>query len=168
MQNFRNLGALLGAGAVIFSLAGCADRNGNGQPDSAATGAEVGNTAAAVTNSVADAGKDVANVASDAGKSISNVAAGAANTASEAGKSAADAVTAVGAAATITPKIKTELGKYDANTLKGSMIDVDTNGTTKTVTLKGTAKTQQQKAFAGAIAKKFSSGFTVANQLTVK
>jgi len=150
MQNIRKIGALLGAGAVIFSLAGCADRNGNGQPDSPATGAEVDNAVAG------------------AGQAASNVAAGAANVAADAGKTAADAVTSVGAAATLTPKIKTALGAQATGGLKGSSIDVDTNGTTKTVTLKGSVKSAAQKTLAGAIAKKNAADFKVDNQLVVK
>jgi len=189
MQNFRKMGALLGAGAVIFSLAGCADRNGNGQPDSAATGGEVGNAAAGATNAVADAGGTVANGAAEAGAAASNTAAGAgaaisngaaeagaaiSNTAASAGAAAsnaaagaANAVTGAGAALTLTPKIKTALGTQATSGLKGSSIDVDTVAASKTVTLTGTVKSAAQKTLAGAIAKKNAADFKVVNQLKV-
>ncbi|BCM89853.1 hypothetical protein IAD21_01701 [Abditibacteriota bacterium] len=166
MQNIRKIGALLGAGAVIFSLAGCADRNGNGQPDSPATGAEVGDAAAKGMNAASDAGKVAANAATDAGKTVANVAADAGNVAADAGKKAADAVTGAGAAATLTPKVKAALGAQGA--LKGSSIDVDTNASTKTVILKGTVKSGPQKNLAGKVAKQNAGDFKVDNQLVVK
>ena len=76
---------------------------------------------------------------------------------------AADAVTGAGAALTLTPKIKTALGANNA--LNGSKIDVDTNGTTKTVVLRGTVKTASQKNLAESIAKREAAGFKITNQL---
>lgn len=179
MQNFRKMGVLLGAGAVIFSLAGCADRNGNGQPDSAATGGEVGNAVASGVNTAADAGAAAANTASEVGAAAANTAsevgaaaantaAGAANTAAGAGKAAADAVTGAGAAATLTPKIKNALATQNSGPLKGSDINVNTDASIKTVILKGTVKSAAQKTLAGSIAKKNSADFKVDNQLVVK
>lgn len=52
-------------------------------------------------------------------------------------------------------------------TIDASHIDVDTNGDTKTVTLKGTVPTAAQKAEAERIAKEKAEGYTVINQLTV-
>lgn len=51
--------------------------------------------------------------------------------------------------------------------IDASHIDVDTNGDTKTVTLKGTVPTAAQKAEAERIAKEKAEGYTVVNQLTV-
>jgi osmotically-inducible protein OsmY len=52
-------------------------------------------------------------------------------------------------------------------TIDASHIDVDTNGDTRTVTLKGTVPTAAQKAEAERIAKEKAEGYTVVNQLTV-
>ena len=69
------------------------------------------------------------------------------------------------AAATNTVDVKSALiadGRVDA-----SNINVDTNSTTKTVVLKGTVPTDQQKATAEAIARDKAEGYTITNQLTV-
>jgi hyperosmotically inducible protein len=51
--------------------------------------------------------------------------------------------------------------------IDASHIDVDTNGDTRTVTLKGTVPTAAQKAEAERIARDKAEGYTVVNQLTV-
>jgi len=48
-----------------------------------------------------------------------------------------------------------------------SNINVDTSATTKTVVLKGSVPTTQQKATAEAIARDKAEGYTINNQLTV-
>jgi osmotically-inducible protein OsmY len=69
------------------------------------------------------------------------------------------------AAATNTVDVKSALiadGRVDA-----SNINVDTNSTTKTVVLKGTVPTEQQKATAESIARDKAEGYAITNQLTV-
>lgn len=69
------------------------------------------------------------------------------------------------AAATNTVDVKSALiadGRVDA-----SNINVDTSSSTKTVVLKGSVPTAQQKATAEAIARDKAEGYTVNNQLTV-
>ena len=51
--------------------------------------------------------------------------------------------------------------------IDASHIDVDTNGDTRTVTLKGTVPTAAQKAAAERVAREKAEGYTVVNQLTV-
>jgi osmotically-inducible protein OsmY len=68
-------------------------------------------------------------------------------------------------AATQTVDVKSALiadGRVDA-----SNINVDTSASTKTVVLKGTVPTDQQKATAEAIARDKAEGYTITNQLTV-
>ena len=70
------------------------------------------------------------------------------------------------AAATQTVDVKAALiadGRVDA-----SNINVDTSASTKTVVLKGSVPTAQQKALAEQIARDKAEGYTVSNQLTVK
>ena len=140
---------LVGLGAVVLaSAAGCADRNNNGQPDSAATPGEV-------AQSTDTAVKKMGNAASGAGQSLENAATGAGKTLEGAGD-----------AMTITPKVKTALGNNAS--LMGSRIDVDTNGTTNTVTLKGMVKNAAQSKLAQNLAQKSAgAGFKVVNQLKV-
>ena len=69
------------------------------------------------------------------------------------------------AAATQTVDVKSALiadGRVDA-----SNINVDTSATQKTVVLKGSVPTAQQKATAEAIARDKAEGYTISNQLTV-
>ena len=68
-------------------------------------------------------------------------------------------------AATQTVDVKSALiadGRVDA-----SNINVDTSASTKTVVLKGTVPTEQQKTTAEAIARDKAEGYTITNQLTV-
>jgi osmotically-inducible protein OsmY len=145
MINTRKLGAYIGAGAVIFTLAGCADRNKNGQPDSVATEGEISNAAGAAANKVEpaldSAGNAISNAASSAGKAITNA----------------------GETAGVTSKVKAAFGANAG--LKGSTIDVDTNAQTNAVTLKGSVASQAQKALAEKIAKQNAPGYKIANQL---
>ncbi len=176
MQNIRKMSALLGAGAVILALAGCADKNNSGQADSPAAPGEVGNavsgnfgdTANAVSNGVgkvgnaaAGAGQSVANVASNGTHAVANSAAGAGKTVANGAAGAA----AGAAALAMTPKIKTAFGGEKG--LNGSNINVNSDAATKTVTLNGTVKSAAQKALASAIAKKHAAGMTIKNNLTV-
>ena len=80
-----------------------------------------------------------------------------------------DATRSVGAtldAAAQTMQIKTAL--IDADNLDANDIDVDTNGSTKTVTLKGHVPTAAQKAAAERIAKEKAPDYTVSNMIEVR
>ena len=80
-----------------------------------------------------------------------------------------DAARSVGAtldAAAQTMQIKTAL--IDADNLDAGSIDVDTNGDTKTVTLKGHVPTAAQKAAAERIAKEKAPDYRVVNMLEIR
>jgi hyperosmotically inducible periplasmic protein len=80
-----------------------------------------------------------------------------------------DATRSVGAtldAAAQTMQIKTAL--IDADNLDAGAIDVDTNGDTKTVTLKGHVPTPAQKAAAERIAKEKAPDYRVVNMIEVR
>jgi osmotically-inducible protein OsmY len=86
-----------------------------------------------------------------------------------AAQEAKDATRSVGGtldAAAQTMQIKTAL--IDADNLDAGSIDVDTNGDTKTVTLKGHVPTAAQKAAAERIAKEKAPDYTVHNMLEVR
>ncbi|HEX8234687.1 MAG TPA: BON domain-containing protein [Abditibacteriaceae bacterium] len=136
----------LGTGAILLvGVAGCADRNKNGQPDSPATSGQI-------NNAVENAGEAATNVASKAGQAASN----AADSFGNAAKNLDDA-------ATITPKVKTALG--NSPVLKGSNIDVDT--TDQSVTLTGSVKNAAQSKLAEATAKKNAPGYKIVNKIKV-
>ena len=80
-----------------------------------------------------------------------------------------EATRSVGAtldAAAQTMQIKTAL--IDADNLDANNIDVDTNGSTKTVTLNGHVPTASQKAAAERIAKEKAPDYRVVNNITVR
>jgi osmotically-inducible protein OsmY len=80
-----------------------------------------------------------------------------------------DAVSSVGAgldAAAQTMQIKTAL--IDADNLDANDINVDTDGTTKTVTLKGHVPTAAQKATAERIAKEKAPDYRIVNNIEVR
>ena len=63
-------------------------------------------------------------------------------------------------------QIKTAL--IDADNLDANDIDVDTNASTKTVTLRGQVPTASQKAAAERIAKEKAPDYRVVNNIAVK
>lgn len=80
-----------------------------------------------------------------------------------------DAARSVGAtldAAAQTLQIKTAL--IDADNLDANDIDVDTDGKTKTVTLRGHAPTASQKAAAERIAKEKAPDYRVVNEIVIR
>lgn len=80
-------------------------------------------------------------------------------------KQDAEKVTEKTVAAAQTVDVKSALiadGRVDA-----SNINVDTSSTSKTVVLKGSVPTEQQKDTAEAIAREKASGYTITNQLVV-
>ena len=174
MQNLRKWGAWLGAGAVLCTLAGCADNNNNGQAETPATANQVpgavadnfGDTANAVTgaagaagnavsNGVTAAGGAVTNGVAAAGGAVSNGVSAAGNAAAGAGKMAANALN--------TGDVKTSIMANQA--MAGSNINVTTKD--KMVMLNGTVKSAAQKNMASAVAKRESTGYTVQNNLKV-
>ena len=166
MNNIKKYTALLGAGAVMITLAaGCADKNGDAVPDAAAnvataTGNSASNMADAAGNTTDAMGNAAGNMADSAGNKMDTAGAAMGNTAAAAGGAMANA----GDAMTYTPKIKTALAAQPA--LKGSKIDVDTIGAKKVIALRGTVTSAAQKTMAEAIAKKNGpTDFKVDNQL---
>lgn len=162
MKNLRKMSALLGAGAVIFTLAGCADRDGSGQAESPA---DANNVGGAVADNLGDTANAVTGAVGGAANAVGGAMGGAANAASNAATNAAGAMANAGEAATFTPKIKTALGANAA--LKGSNINVTTTGANNSISLTGSVKSAAQKTMAGAIAKKNAPGYTINNQLKV-
>lgn len=149
MQNF---GKWIGAGAIALAafstIAGC---NNNGEAD------------ANVANNVAE---NTAQATSNVAQAASNTAANATNSVANAAANATNSVEGSVDAAVNTPKIKTALGASAA--LKGSNIDVDTDGTKNVITLKGTVTSAAQKTMAGSIAQKTAGpNFKINNTLTM-
>jgi osmotically-inducible protein OsmY len=107
------------------------------------------------TSGVKEEAREAGNAAERAGDRIAN--------------ETKDATRSVGAtldAAAQTMQIKTAL--IDADNLDAGAIDVDTNGDTKTVTLKGHVPTPAQKAAAERIAKEKAPDYRVVNMIEVR
>ena len=169
MNNIHKMGALLGAGAAMFSLVGCADKNGNGQAETVANPANVDGAVkdnlADTANAASGAVGGVANAASGAAGAVSNAASGAAGAVSNAASSAGGAIVNAGEAATVTPAVKTAIGANAG--LKGTTINVDTLGAKDSIALRGSVKSAGQKTLAAAVAKKAAPGYKIDNQLKV-
>lgn len=169
MKNLRKWGATLGAGAVVLTLAGCADKNGNGQAESPADATNVGGAVkdnlGDTANAVGGAVGGAANAVGGAANAVGGAVGGAANATSNAVAGAGKAVVNAGEAGTMTPKVKTALGNNPG--LKGSNINVTTMGGNNSISLTGSVKSAAQKTMAAAIAKKNAPGYTINNQLKV-
>jgi osmotically-inducible protein OsmY len=109
-----------------------------------------------------DANAGVKQEAREAGQAMER----AGERAAQESKDATRSVCATLDAAAQTMQIKTAL--IDADNLDANDIDVDTNGATKTVTLKGHVPTAAQKAAAERIAKEKAPDYTVVNQIEVR
>lgn len=108
-----------------------------------------------------DAADDTAAATERAGDRAEN----AADRAGDAIAGAAEATGAAAMAAKETADIKMAFASDDV--VEANDIDVDTDGATKVVTLKGRVATTAQKDRAETIAKREAEGYTVDNQLTV-
>jgi osmotically-inducible protein OsmY/predicted small secreted protein len=119
------------------------------------------NTAAARENA-REANADARDKAHEAGQAMDR----AGDRAVQEGRDATHSVGATLDAAAQTMQIKTAL--IDADNLDANDIDVDTNGDTKTVTLKGHVPTAAQKAAAERIAHEKAPDYKVVNMLEVR
>ena len=138
-------------------MAGCSDRT---KQDAREAGRETAEAARATGDVVESAARDAADSVKNAANDQS---------VKEAEQRTKDAVNeaadAAGAAAQ-TAKVKAALVADSKVTAAG--IDVDTDGATKTITLKGHVPSAAQKAAAERIAvEKASAGYTVRNELVV-
>jgi hyperosmotically inducible periplasmic protein len=120
-----------------------------------------GNTAAGAREDAANAANKVGTAASDAANKVTSAA-------NDAGKATSDAAASTGAtvaAAVETIDVKSAL--IADRTVDASAINVDTVASTKTVVLKGSVPTADQKEEAGRIAAAEAPGYRIDNQLAV-
>ena len=163
----------LPAALLAASLFGACSNTAKGiQEDTAQNAAKAkdasADAAAATERAAADA-KEKAEYGAEATKAAADKAEDATKTgaekAAEATKDAARDTANAADGAQQTMQIKTAL--MEDKSVDASGIDVDTNGTTKTVTLKGHVPTNAQRASAARIAKSKAPDYTVVNNLTV-
>ena len=146
--------ALTFAGLVAVSTAAC-DNTAAGAKKDAEIAAEEARVAG---EKAADATKAAGEKAAEATEAAGDKAAAATEAATE------DAAAATAAAATTT-SVKSAL--MADRRVDATRIDVDTNGTAKVVTLKGSVPTAAQKTTAENIARDKAEGYAVVNQLTI-
>lgn len=149
MKQIKSWNLVFGAGAIaLMGVAGCADRNKDGVPESGATTTEI-------DKSVQGAGNKMAGAAENVAEAGGNVADAAANQVAAAPGAVAGAFNTGG--------VKTAIMNNAA--MAGANINVTTKN--KNVMLNGTVKSATQKNMAGNIAKKQATGYTVMNNLKV-
>ncbi len=145
----RNTFGLKAAAALLLAttVGACSDSTERRADDAAAA---TGNAAERAGDATAEAGRDAADATRGAAATVGDAVAN--------GGRAADA-------AVETMDVKMALttdSRVDA-----SDINVDSDHTTKTVTLRGSVATADQKTIAGEIAQKQAVGYRVQNNLTV-
>jgi predicted small secreted protein len=163
----------LPAALLAASLFGACSNTAKGiQEDTAQNTAKAKDAsaeAAAATERAAADAKVKAEAAAEATKEAAGTALDATKAglekATEATKDAAKSTANAMDGATQSVDIKSAL--MDDKSLDASGIDVDTNRTTKTVTLKGHVPNAAQKASAARITRSKAPGYTVVNDLTV-
>ena len=171
--SFSKWSKLMGAGAIMMvAVAGCtgADQTGDGQTADSPEAAKIQSGVDAAQNVVKDAAGNVAGAAENSVSKVDEVAGNVATAAGNQVKGASNAVSnavpdvvGAGRSAVMTPNVKEAIGDKIPN----SMIDVDTNGANKTITLKGMVKNAAQSKLAADTAKKEAPDYKIVNNLKV-
>ena len=155
--------ALLGASAVLaLALAPACRHTAEGAKEDARENSE----------KAKEGSEKAAEDAKDAAGKMSDEAGDAGHKIGEAAKDAGQAIKegAQGVASEIDAKKQTvdiKAALMADRTIDASHINVDTDADSKTVTLKGSVKSQLEKANADRIAREKAAGYTVVNHLTV-
>jgi len=152
----------LPAALLAASLFGACSNTAKGVQEDTAQNAEKAKEASAEAAAATERAAQDAKVKMDNAAEATKAGA---ETAAEATKDAAKNTANTADGAQQTMQIKTAL--LADKSVDASSIDVDTNGMTKTVTLKGHVPNAAQKASAERIAKSKAPDYTVVNNLTV-
>ena len=152
----------LPAALLAASLFGACSNTAKGVQEDTAQNAEKAKEASAEAAAATERAAEDAKVKMDNAAEATKAGA---ETAAEATKDAAKNTANAADGAQQTMQIKTAL--LADKSVDASSIDVDTNGMTKTVTLKGHVPNAAQKASAERIAKSKAPDYTVVNNLTV-
>lgn len=159
----RIVGQLLMAGALIGTVA-CSQ-----EPDRTPVEVERPDARDDVDRAARETADQARETADDARDAAARAGERAGDAADRAGDNTANAIERAGDAAkgaVETADIKTALAADDL--VKANDINVDTNGETKVVTLKGTVQSAAARARAEAIAKREADGYRIDNQLVVR
>lgn len=174
MHNYRKWGVWMGAGAVLLTLGAGCDNNQATEPVAATdprADAEVGEVVDNVGETgkaVENAGEAVAEGAAEAGKEVAQGAEAVGKEVAQGADKAAEVVGDAAQVVTTTPDVKAAILANDSFTALANDIDVDTNADARTVVLRGSVNTNDQKSLAESIAKKEAPNYKITNQLAVK
>ncbi|AMY08029.1 periplasmic protein [Luteitalea pratensis] len=166
---------MIGTGLVMATMlvTGCEHTREGVEKDAENAAVRSEQAAEKTAEATREAGRDVAQAADRAGDATREAAdktaeatREAAGTAANATRDAAASAANTGDAAQQTLQIKTAL-MADAS-IDASRIDVDTEASTKTVTLKGLVRSTAEKATATRIASEKAPGYRISNNLEVR
>jgi len=146
--------ALSLAGLVAIATAACDNTAAGAKKDAEIAAEEAKVAGEKAAEATAEAGRDAADATKRAGEK-----------AAEATEAATEDAAAATAAAATTTSVKSAL--MADRRVDATRVDVDTNGATKVVTLKGSVPTAAQKATAESIARDKAEGYTIVNQLAI-
>jgi osmotically-inducible protein OsmY len=160
------LALALGLASACGNTAEGVKQDSRENTEKAREGAEaVKQESAEATKSVGDAAKDLGSAIKQESKDVGSAIKQESKDVGSAIAGGAKDVASDVAAKTQTLEVKTAL--LAAKGIDASHIDVDTDAGTKTVTLKGSVPTSDQKAAAERVARDKAKGYTVRNLLTV-
>jgi osmotically-inducible protein OsmY len=142
------------AGFALVATAACDNTAAGAKKDAEIAAEDAKRASEKAAEATADAARDASDATKRAGEAVAEGAADATK----------DVAAATGAAATTT-SVKSALMANKA--VDASKIDVDTDGATKVVTLRGSVPNEGQRATAERIARAKAEGYTVVNELKV-
>ena len=148
-------------GLSVILIAGCADRNNNGQPDSVATDNQIKKSMETATKKMETAADKMKPAAQEAANKMEKAADKLKPAVEDAAKTAANAAEA----GVTTPRVKLALQNEPG--LRGAEINVDTIAAKNTVALRGSVLSAAQKPLAEKVAQAQAPGFKIVDQLTV-
>ncbi len=154
MKRQNGLMTFVFAGLAMVATAACDNTAAGAKKDTEIAAEEAKRASEKAAEATADAARDASDATKRAGEAV-------AESAADAGE---DAKSASSAAATTT-SVKSAL--MADKSVDASKIDVDSDGATKVVTLKGSVPSEAQRDSAERIARAKAEGYTVVNQLTI-
>ncbi len=154
MKRQNGLMTFVFAGLAMVATAACDNTAAGARKDSEIAAEEAKRASEKAAEATADAARDASDATKRAGEAVAEGTADATR----------DAAAASSAAAT-TASVKSALMADKA--VDATKIDVDSDSTSRTVTLRGSVPNKSQRDSAERIARAKAGGYTVVNQLTI-
>jgi osmotically-inducible protein OsmY len=154
MKRQNGLMTFVFAGLAMVATAACDNTAAGARKDAEIAAEDAKRASEKAAEATADAARDASDATKRAGEAVAESTADA----------TADAK-AAGSAAATTTSVKSAL--MADKSVDASKIDVDSDGATKVVTLKGSVPNEAQRVSAERIARAKAEGYTVVNQLTI-